>query len=84
MASVRTAATELDLACLRDAYAAAETLLEGGPTAIRADRRALRVTAEALDVCRRYVAAYAREQAYCLHDPRLVANLERTWIGRAR
>jgi thioesterase DpgC len=63
---------------------AAETLLGGGLTAVRANRRALRVAVEPLDHFRRYMAAYAREQAYCLHDPRLVANLERTWIRRDR
>jgi len=40
-------------------------------------RRAFRVSVESLDLFRRYMAVYAREQAYCHFSPALIANLER-------
>ncbi len=39
----------------------------------------MRVGHEPLDVFRRYMATYAREQAHCLYSPALIANLERNW-----
>ena len=47
------------------------------------NRRALRVGAEPLDVFRRYLAVYAREQAECHFSQALVRNLEQNW-GAAR
>jgi thioesterase DpgC len=44
---------------------------------------ALRVGAEPLDVFRRYLAVYAREQAECHFSEALVRNLEQNW-GAAR
>lgn len=64
--------------------AAAYRLLECGMTSVRANRRALREAAEPLEVFRRYLATYAREQAACLYSPELIRNLERGWVSRVR
>ena len=48
------------------------------------NRRALRVGEEPLDLFRRYMAVYAREQAYCHFSPALIANLERDWNAQTR
>ena len=48
------------------------------------NRRAFRVAAEPLDLFRRYMAVYAREQAYCHFSPALIANLERYWNAQNR
>jgi thioesterase DpgC len=61
---------------------AAERLLEMGPVSVLANRRALRVAHEPLDVFRAFMSTYAIEQARCLTSDALVRNLERTWIGR--
>ena len=44
----------------------------------------LRVGQEPLDLFRRYMAVYAREQAYCHFSPALIANLERNWNAQNR
>ena len=44
----------------------------------------MRVGHEPLDVFRRYMATYAREQAHCLYSPALIANLERNWNAKSR
>jgi thioesterase DpgC len=48
-------------------------------TSTVANRKALRVAQEPLSTYRRYMATYARQQAFCLYDPRLIDNLERNW-----
>ena len=48
------------------------------------NRRAFRVAAEPLDLFRRYMAVYAREQAHCHFSPALIANLERYWNAQQR
>ena len=48
------------------------------------NRRALRLAAEPLDQFRRYVALYAREQAYCHFSPALISNLEHYWNAQNR
>lgn len=63
---------------------AAATLLDSGVRSLTANRRAMRVGVEPLDVFRRYMAQYARDQAYCAHSPALVANLERNWNANNR
>jgi len=55
-----------------------------GYTSLRANRRALRVAWEPLDVFRRYMATYALEQARCLYSPALIENLERNWESRRK
>ena len=49
-----------------------------------ANRRAIRVGQEPLDLFREYMATYAREQAGCHLSPALVANLERHWNAHRR
>jgi (3,5-dihydroxyphenyl)acetyl-CoA 1,2-dioxygenase len=49
-----------------------------------ANRRALRVGQEPLDLFREYMATYARERAYCHLSPALVRNLELHWNASAR
>lgn len=59
-------------------------LTNSGAVSFAANRRALRVGAEPLDVFRLYMAVYAREQAYCHFSPALIANLERHWRAQER
>lgn len=59
-------------------------LTNSGPVSAVANRRALRVGQEPLDLFRRYFSVYAREQAYCHVSPALVANLERFWNAQQR
>lgn len=54
-------------------------LTGSGMVSAAANRRALRVGQEPLDLFRRYMAVYCREQAYCHFSPALIANLERHW-----
>jgi (3,5-dihydroxyphenyl)acetyl-CoA 1,2-dioxygenase len=49
-----------------------------------ANRRALRVGEEPLDVFRQYMATFSREQAYCHLSPALVSNLEEHWNAHER
>jgi len=64
--------------------AAAAELLSAGATSLVANRRALRLGAEPIDLFRRYMATYSREQAYCLYSPALIDNLVRNWNAAAR
>jgi thioesterase DpgC len=63
---------------------AAAELESAGTTSLVANRRALRVGAEPVDLFRRYMATYCREQAYCLYSPALIDNLVRNWKARKR
>jgi thioesterase DpgC len=63
---------------------AAADVMSAGATSLAANRRQLRIAQEPLDVFRRYMAAYAREQAYCFYSPALIDNLERNWDARRR
>jgi thioesterase DpgC len=63
---------------------AAGELTSSGMTSLLANRKALRVAHEPLNVFRRYMANYAREQAYCLYSPALIDNLERNWNANSR
>ena len=49
-----------------------------------ANRRALRIGQEPVDLFREYMATYAREQAYCHLSPALVSNLEQHWDAAQR
>jgi thioesterase DpgC len=64
-------------------HAAAE-LTSAGMTSVLANRRMLRSVQEPLGRFRRYMAGYAREQAYCMYSPALIDNLERNWNARRR
>jgi len=68
-------AEDMDAAIERDAL----QLVQAGMTSAVANRKALRVAQEPLSIYRRYMATYARQQALCLYDPRLIENLERNW-----
>jgi thioesterase DpgC len=59
-------------------------LTSAGTTSLLANRMALRVAQEPLERFRRYMATYAREQAYCLYSPALIDNLERNWDAKRR
>jgi thioesterase DpgC len=61
-----------------------EGLTTSGTVGATANRGALRVGAEPLDLFRRYMALYAREQAYCHFSPALIDNLERYWDAQNR
>jgi thioesterase DpgC len=68
--------------------AALDAVVDGftgaGVVSAAGNRRALRVGAEPLDLFRRYMAVYAREQAHCHFSPALISNLERHWNAQAR
>jgi thioesterase DpgC len=55
-----------------------------GVVSAAGNRRAFRVAEEPLDMFRRYMAVYAREQASCHFSPALIANLERNWNAHNR
>jgi enoyl-CoA hydratase/carnithine racemase len=61
-----------------------EALTSSGLVNAAANRRAMRVGQEPLDVFRAYMATYAREQAFCHFSPALIANLERHWHAHER
>ena len=61
-----------------------DDLAGSGVVSAAANRRAFRVAQEPLDLFRRYMAVYAREQAYCHFSPALIANLERHWNAAQR
>ena len=55
-----------------------------GVVSAAGNRRAIRVGEEPLDLFRRYMAVYCREQAYCHFSPALIANLEKHWNAAQR
>jgi len=55
-----------------------------GVVSAAGNRRAIRVGEEPLDLFRRYMATYCREQAYCHFSPALIANLEKHWNAAQR
>jgi thioesterase DpgC len=57
---------------------------DSGVVSAASNRRAFRVAEEPLDMFRRYMAVYAREQAYCHFSPALIGNLERYWNAQQR
>ena len=59
-------------------------LTDSGLVNAAANRRALRVGEEPLDIFRQYIALYAREQAGCHLSEALVRNLERHWNAANR
>ena len=60
------------------------TAVGSGMVSAGANRKALRVQAEPLDVFRRYMALYAYEQALCHLSDQLIANLEHHWNAKQR
>ena len=71
-----------------DVDAAIDRVVEGftssGVVSAASNRRCFRVGEEPLDLFRRYMAVYAREQAHCHFSPALIANLERNWNAQQR
>jgi thioesterase DpgC len=63
---------------------AASEVTSAGTTSLGANRLALRQVQEPLDLFRRYMSNYSRQQAYCLYSPALIDNLERNWNARKR
>lgn len=63
---------------------AIDNALSSGMVSAGANRRALRVQAEPIDVLRRYMATYAFEQGFCHLSDQLVENLERYWNAKNR
>jgi (3,5-dihydroxyphenyl)acetyl-CoA 1,2-dioxygenase len=61
-----------------------EALTSSGLINAAANRRAIRVGQEPLDLFREYMATYANEQAYCHLSPALVRNLETHWNAHQR
>jgi len=59
-------------------------LTGSGLISAAANRRALRVGQEPLEVFREYMATYAGEQARCYTSPALVRNLEEHWKAHER
>jgi thioesterase DpgC len=59
-------------------------LTSSGLVNAAANRRALRIGAEPLDLFREYMATFCRGQAICHLSPALVENLERHWKARER
>lgn len=55
-----------------------------GVVSAAANRRAFRVAHEPLNLFRRYMAVYARDQAECHFSPALIGNLERHWQAQTR
>jgi thioesterase DpgC len=73
-------ASEVDAALA----ARVEALTSSGLINAAANRRALRVGQEPLEVFREYMALFAREQARCHLSPALVSNLEEHWRAHER
>lgn len=63
---------------------AVDNAVGSGMVSAAGNRRALRVQTEPLDVFRRYMATYAREQAYCHLSEQLIDNLEHHWKAKSR
>ena len=61
-----------------------EKLTGSGVVSAAGNRRAFRVGQEPLDLFRRYMAVYAREQAQCHFSPALISNLEKNWNAANR
>ena len=61
-----------------------ESITRSGMVSAASNRRAFRVAHEPLDLFRRYLAVYAREQAYCHFSPALITNLEKFWSADKR
>jgi thioesterase DpgC len=59
-------------------------LTSSGIVSFVGNRRQFRLGQEPLDLFRRYIALYAKEQAYCHFSDGLIANLERYWNAQAR
>jgi (3,5-dihydroxyphenyl)acetyl-CoA 1,2-dioxygenase len=73
-------AAEMDAAINRNTA----QMVRAGFTSTVSNRKALRVGQEPLDVYRRYMATYSRQQCLCLYDQKLIDNLENMWEPQRR
>lgn len=64
--------------------AVVQRLTGSGVVSAAGNRRAIRAGQEPLELFRRYMAVYAREQAQCHFSPALIANLEQNWNAANR
>jgi thioesterase DpgC len=55
-----------------------------GMVSAGANRRAIRIQTEPLDMFRQYMATYALEQAFCNMSEQLISNLEKHWNAKER
>jgi thioesterase DpgC len=55
-----------------------------GMVSAGANRRAIRIQTEPLEMFRKYMATYALEQAFCNMSEQLISNLEKHWNARER
>lgn len=73
----------VDTGAMDEAIARVVTgLSTSGVVSAAANRRAIRIGQEPLDLFRSYAAVYARAQADCHFSPALIRNLERYWNER--
>jgi thioesterase DpgC len=61
-----------------------EGLTSSGIVSFVGNRRQFRLGQEPIDLYRRYMALYAKEQAYCHFSGGLISNLERHWNAQQR
>jgi (3,5-dihydroxyphenyl)acetyl-CoA 1,2-dioxygenase len=61
-----------------------EGLTATGAVGIHANRKAVRIGAEPIDVFRRYMANYARSQARCMYSQEIIANIRQVWNPESR
>jgi len=71
---------EMDQAITRNT----DQMVSAGFTSSVSNRKGLRVGQEPLDVYRRYMATYSRQQCLCLYDQKLIDNLEHSWEPQRR
>jgi (3,5-dihydroxyphenyl)acetyl-CoA 1,2-dioxygenase len=70
---------------LEDAIAARiDALTNSGLVSAVANRRAIRIGAEPIDIFRQYMAEFSIAQAHCHLSPALVRNLEQNWNAGSR
>lgn len=63
---------------------AVDGLTNSGIVSAIGNRRQFRIGQEPIDIFRRYLALYAKEQACCHFSEGLIANLERQWNAASR
>lgn len=61
-----------------------ENLTNSGIVSAVGNRRQFRIGQEPLDLFRRYLALFAKEQAFCHFSSGLISNLERFWSAQSR
>jgi thioesterase DpgC len=61
-----------------------DSVTGGGVISARANRKAMRLGHEPVDLFRQYMALYCREQVNCYFSPSLIRNLERNWRAADR